>query len=368
MSIRWCSRSPPGWSNSFTGRGGWRSSPIAQSFGKLITGQEKFKDLLGDVGPAFATFTAGILEDVASIIIKYELLKAIKDALGVGPGGDAAGGVGGWLASLFSKVGAAGAAAGAAAPVDCIAGSQRRIISEHGASSTGRHRRQQRHVARGGPIRCSAMRSGSITAAWCCRRDEIPIIAQRGEKIVSLAQQRTEAAQKVAQKSQEGTSIRNVLAVGDKESRQRDEQQSRRKGGAEHHAAQRADRQEVGGLDDAAVPVPARLVEPITERLSWLTAIQTSPTGAEQREALRLTPRRAIDIRCMLDAMERSYFDVLLAQNGGGKWWVPIPHEEVRVGEVFVTQDEFSLRRQLPGDRGRQQVTFARRTLSAARC
>jgi hypothetical protein len=48
-------------------------------------------------------------------------------------------------------------------------------------------------------------------------RDEIPIIAQRGEKIVSLAQQRTEATQKMAQKTQEGTSIRNVLAVGDKE-------------------------------------------------------------------------------------------------------------------------------------------------------
>jgi hypothetical protein len=88
-------------------------------------------------------------------------------------------------------------------------------------------------------------------------------------------------------------------------------------------------------------PFPPDWSNTITERLSWLTAIQKSPTGAEQREALRLTPRRAIDYPLMLDAMERSYFDVLLAQNGGGKWWVPIPHEEVRVGEVFVTQDEF---------------------------
>jgi hypothetical protein len=83
-------------------------------------------------------------------------------------------------------------------------------------------------------------------------------------------------------------------------------------------------------------PFPPDWSNTITERLSWLTAIQKSPTGAEQREALRLTPRRAIDYPLMLDAMERSYFDVLLAQNGGGKWWVPIPHEEVRVGEVFV--------------------------------
>jgi hypothetical protein len=49
------------------------------------------------------------------------------------------------------------------------------------------------------------------------RRDEVPIIAQRGEKVVSLAQQRAQAAQQVAQKAQEGTAIRNVLAVGDKE-------------------------------------------------------------------------------------------------------------------------------------------------------
>jgi hypothetical protein len=88
-------------------------------------------------------------------------------------------------------------------------------------------------------------------------------------------------------------------------------------------------------------PFPPDWSNTITERLSWLTAIQKSPTGAEQREALRLTPRRAIDYPMMFDSVERNYFDVLLAQNGGGKWWVPIPHEEVRVGEVFVTQNEF---------------------------
>jgi hypothetical protein len=88
-------------------------------------------------------------------------------------------------------------------------------------------------------------------------------------------------------------------------------------------------------------PFPPDWSNTITERLSWLTAIQTSPSGAEQREALRLTPRRVIDYPMMLHAVERSYFDMLMAQNGGGKWWVPIPHEEVRVGEVFVGQDEF---------------------------
>lgn len=88
-------------------------------------------------------------------------------------------------------------------------------------------------------------------------------------------------------------------------------------------------------------PFPPDWSGPISERLSWLTAIQLSPSGAEQREALRLTPRRMIDYPMILFEVERSYFDVLLAQNGGGTWWVPIPHEEVMLGEVFVTQDEF---------------------------
>src|SRR4051812_11256054 len=88
-------------------------------------------------------------------------------------------------------------------------------------------------------------------------------------------------------------------------------------------------------------PFPPDWSNAITERLSWLTAIQASPTGAEQREILRLTPRRSIDYPMMFDSVERNYFDVLLGQNGGDQWWVPIPHEEVRVGEVFVTQNEF---------------------------
>jgi hypothetical protein len=197
-----------GLEQSFTGRGLAAIETIAQSFGKLITGQEKFKDLLGDVGSAFATFTAGVLQDVAKIIIQYELLKVIKDALGVGPGATAGGG--GWLASLFSS--GAGAAAGAAAPVDASAfASITSGIAHSGAivGDSGMSRVVDLSVFRD----AQRFHNGGMVL----RRDEIPIIAQRGEKIVSLAQQRTEAAQKVAQKSQEGTSIRNVLAVGDKE-------------------------------------------------------------------------------------------------------------------------------------------------------
>jgi hypothetical protein len=81
--------------------------------------------------------------------------------------------------------------------------------------------------------------------------------------------------------------------------------------------------------------------QPIVERLSWLTAIQTSRSGAEQREALRLTPRRSFDIPVQLVGQERTYFDVLLGTNGGATWNVPIPHEEIGVGFVFPGQTVF---------------------------
>lgn len=81
--------------------------------------------------------------------------------------------------------------------------------------------------------------------------------------------------------------------------------------------------------------------EPITERLSWLTAVMQSRSGAEQRQALRLTPRRQFDISVMPYGQERSYFDAILARNGGGTWNVPIPHEEINVGSVAAGQTTF---------------------------
>lgn len=79
----------------------------------------------------------------------------------------------------------------------------------------------------------------------------------------------------------------------------------------------------------------------ITERLSWLTAIQTSRTGAEQRQALRVGPRRQIDIPLVLTGGERSYFDTLLARQGGSTWYAPIPHEQLFFGYIYPGQTVF---------------------------
>jgi hypothetical protein len=77
---------------------------------------------------------------------------------------------------------------------------------------------------------------------------------------------------------------------------------------------------------------------PISERLSWLTTVMQSRSGAEQRYAVRLSPRRQFDIPLLLTGQERSYFDVILGRNGGGLWNVPIPHEEIPIGAISVGQ------------------------------
>lgn len=222
-----------GLEQSFTGRGYQAIETIAKSFAKLITGQEKFKDLLKDTAGAFATFTAGVLQDVAKIIIEYTLLKVIKDALGVGPGvgaaasGASSGASGGLFGSLFGAGAGAAAGAGASAAFGTTTATAAGAVSAdtilsagvgsgafilHGGGTVGRDG-MSRVVDLSVFRDAQRFHSGGMVLA----RDEVPIIAQRGEKIVSLAQQRTDAAQKVAQKTQEGTSIRNVLAVGDKE-------------------------------------------------------------------------------------------------------------------------------------------------------
>lgn len=82
---------------------------------------------------------------------------------------------------------------------------------------------------------------------------------------------------------------------------------------------------------------------PITERLSWLTTVMTSRSGAEQRYAVRITPRRQFDIPLLLTGQERTYFDTILARNGGGTWNVPIVHEEKSIGPISAGQTRIYL-------------------------
>lgn len=64
--------------------------------------------------------------------------------------------------------------------------------------------------------------------------------------------------------------------------------------------------------------------EPVQERLEWATDIISSSTGAEQRRALRISPKRALSARFLVYKNERTHFDLLLAGNGSGQWSLPL--------------------------------------------
>lgn len=62
----------------------------------------------------------------------------------------------------------------------------------------------------------------------------------------------------------------------------------------------------------------------VTETLSWQTDVLTSPTGAEQRIARRMTPRRLFEFTVELTGTERRAFENLLWLAGGSVWDLPV--------------------------------------------
>lgn len=88
------------------------------------------------------------------------------------------------------------------------------------------------------------------------------------------------------------------------------------------------------GLDPITVTITGDRIVPwsfvpdwaegITERLGWLTDVLPSPTRAEQRRALRLSPTRQFEVRSLLEGPERANFDVAVYSWGGRTWAMPV--------------------------------------------
>lgn len=68
----------------------------------------------------------------------------------------------------------------------------------------------------------------------------------------------------------------------------------------------------------------------ITERVSYLTDIMTSETGAEQRRALRQHPRRSFEASFLRDNLLRARLDAFMVGVGVSDFMVPLWHEQFR--------------------------------------
>lgn len=63
----------------------------------------------------------------------------------------------------------------------------------------------------------------------------------------------------------------------------------------------------------------------ILESLEWMTSVNQSNTGAEQRRSLRLSPRRTFQESFVVTMNDRTRLNAALAANGAGNWNVPLP-------------------------------------------
>lgn len=89
--------------------------------------------------------------------------------------------------------------------------------------------------------------------------------------------------------------------------------------------------------------VPPDWASPVSEPLEWLTGVFASRTGAEQRQRLRLSPRRSFEFTVTAFGVWRTYLDALLSTTFQNKFYLPVWHEVSRLvsaassGDVWIT-------------------------------
>lgn len=77
--------------------------------------------------------------------------------------------------------------------------------------------------------------------------------------------------------------------------------------------------------------------EGVTERLAFLTdVLRSSLSGAEQRRALRPTPRRVIETDYMVKGPERTYHDLFMNSLSGSEIMIPLYWDVVRLTSATV--------------------------------
>lgn len=71
-------------------------------------------------------------------------------------------------------------------------------------------------------------------------------------------------------------------------------------------------------------PFTPNWTDPVIETLEWLTDVLQSPSGAEQRRALRLAPRRSFSASVVVQGPERTLFDLWVHTRAGAPLALPV--------------------------------------------
>lgn len=172
---------------------------IGQAIGNVVAGTGKWSDVLKAVGTAFTQFAAGILKDLAAMIIKWEVLNLVQSA----------GGGSGIISSLFGAGGAAAGGATAAGSGGVIGGVAQSAIIYHAGGLVGSGAasrvvdmsifRNARRFHNGGMPGLSP--------------GEVPVITQQGEEILSSKDPRHRNNFQPGQNTGPQQSIRNILLL-----------------------------------------------------------------------------------------------------------------------------------------------------------
>lgn len=83
--------------------------------------------------------------------------------------------------------------------------------------------------------------------------------------------------------------------------------------------------------------IPPNWKQPIVERLEWLSDVLTSRSGAEQRRAVRLTPRRFFEFRINPLDNVRTFLDLWLHRLGDNECLLPLWHDHARLSATSAS-------------------------------
>lgn len=179
---------------------------VATSVGNAIARTGSWSDVLISVGTSFANFTAGVLKDIASMILKQTILNALQGSGGGGSGG----GAGGFLASLLGKGAGAAASSGGTALVDetstFLAAHAGGVVGSLGMSRSGLNPALFVGAPRAHGGGMAGLASG-----------EVPVIVQQGEEILTANNPRHRNNTGTGAADATPQSIRNVVLFKDED-------------------------------------------------------------------------------------------------------------------------------------------------------